>query len=170
MRGCGPLPTISNDQARISHPSAWHRRSPEMFPHYMEPYTKGPDCHQPHGFERTFDTPLKTDKRKTPHTCLYQPHGGYRSPLGYVVAPHNKNGVLIRFANLCTTHELHLCRQAAQASPGIHSNAGTLREAMQATSGIHEGTSQNDRMSLIRLKRAPGPGPSPSRTSQSTGR
>jgi hypothetical protein len=23
---------------------------------------------------------LKTDKRKTPHTCLYQPHGGYRSP------------------------------------------------------------------------------------------
>jgi hypothetical protein len=27
---------------------------------------------------------LKTDKRKTPHTCLYQPHGGYRSPCGWL--------------------------------------------------------------------------------------
>jgi hypothetical protein len=26
---------------------------------------------------------LQTEKRKTPHTCLYQPHGGYHSPCGW---------------------------------------------------------------------------------------
>ncbi len=46
----------------------------------IDPRTSLPETVQRHPACLLFVFNSTTDKRKIPHTCLYQPHGGYRSP------------------------------------------------------------------------------------------
>jgi hypothetical protein len=59
----------------------------------------------------------KTDKRKSPHTCLYQPHGGYRLPYAGHMVPQQIPG-----RDLKSTTPFTFGGRMLQYAPPLHSD------------------------------------------------